>query len=200
VNLSGHVFIFDTLKKMTDVINKSSAKRLLRLLRSLTAKGATIILLAHTNKYKDSDGKPVYEGTGDMRSDVDELIYLIPEKNPDGSMTVSVEPDKTRALLEKMTFSISPDREVTRLDEYHDIAKRNAIKKQIENDQDVIERITEALEAKQIKQCEIIEYCGLHSISKRRVVACLKRYSRGEVQKWKEEKGFERNARFYQLL
>ena len=42
------------------------------------------------------NGKPIYEGTGDLRSDVDELIYFIPEKHEDGSMTVSTDPDKTR--------------------------------------------------------------------------------------------------------
>ena len=54
---SGQVFIFDTLKKMTDVINKRAAKDLLATLRGLSTKGMTIILLAHTNKYKGADHK-----------------------------------------------------------------------------------------------------------------------------------------------
>jgi len=199
VDLSNHVFVFDTFKKMCDVINKRSAKLLLGLLRSMTAKGATIILLAHTNKYKDADGKPIYEGTGDLRSDVDELIYLIPEKHQDGSMTVSAEPDKTRAQIEKMTFSISPDRQVTRLDEFEDVAQRRALRLRMELDQEAIERITEAIEAKHIKQCDIIEFCAEHGVSKRKVVACLKHYAGGESPLWKVERGFERNAKFYQL-
>ena len=71
-----HVFIFDTLKKMTDVIVKQRAKELYKLLRSMTAKGATIVTLGHTNKFNDANGEPIYEGTGDLRSDFDELIYL----------------------------------------------------------------------------------------------------------------------------
>lgn len=200
VDLSNHVFVFDTLKKMCDVINKRAAKLLLGLLRSMTAKGATIILLAHTNKYKDADGKPIYEGTGDLRSDVDELIYLIPEKHPDGSMTVSVEPDKTRARIEKMTFRISSDREVTRLAEFEDVAQRRASRLRMELDQEAIERITEAIEARHIKQCDIIEFCGQHGVSKRKIVACLRHYAGGEKPLWKVERGLERNAKLYRLV
>ncbi|KKO11595.1 AAA family ATPase [Pseudohongiella sp.] len=199
VDLSKHVFVFDTFKKMCDVINKRSAKSLLGLLRSMTAKGGTVILLAHTNKYNDSDGKPIYEGTGDLRSDVDELIYLIPEKHPDGSMTVSVEPDKTRAQIERMTFRISPDRQVTRLEEFEDVAQRRALRLRMELDQEAIERITEAIEANRIKQCDIIEFCAEHGVSKRKVVACLKHYAGGETPLWKVERGLERNTKFYHL-
>ena len=46
VDLNGFVFVFDTLKKMTDVINKGAAKKLFKTLRGLSAKGATIILFA----------------------------------------------------------------------------------------------------------------------------------------------------------
>jgi hypothetical protein len=199
VDLSGHVFVFDTLKKMCDVINKRAAKSLLGLLRSMTAKGATIILLSHTNKYKDVDGRPIYEGTGDLRSDVDELIYLIPEKQLDGSMTVSTEPDKTRAQIERMTFRISADRQVTRMEHFEDVAQRKALRKRMDVDQEAIERITEAIEANRIKQCDIIEFCAEHGVSKRKVVACLKHYAGGETPLWKFERGLERNTKFYHL-
>lgn len=199
-DLSTTVFVFDTLKKMADVIHKSSIKALLTLLRGLTAKGATIILLAHTNKYEDHEGKPVFEGTGDIRSDVDELIYLIPQKEPDGSMTVSVEPDKTRANIEKMTFKITPERDVIRLGEFIDVAALKKQNAQLEQDQDVIERITEALEAGKYKQCDILEHCKEHSLSKTKVTKCLKRYSAGPVRKWRAEKALQKNAWLYELL
>ena len=91
--LDNIVFIFDTLKKIINVINKAHAKQLFSILRKLSAKGMTTILLAHTNKYTDDNGHPIYEGTGDMRSDVDELIYLLPQKHSDGTMTVTTHPD-----------------------------------------------------------------------------------------------------------
>ncbi|MDO8908997.1 MAG: AAA family ATPase [Pseudohongiella sp.] len=198
-DLGRYIFIFDTLKKMTDVINKSASKRLLKLLRSMTAKGATVICLAHTNKYNGQDGKPIYEGTGDIKSDVDNLIYLIPDKRPDGSMLVSAEPDKQRAALEKVTFEISPQRKVKRLDEYHDIAAEKQRMTQRERDQDIIERITEAIQAKHIKQSDIVSYCKEADISRRQTLNCLKRYENGSGRLWKATPGFEKNARFYEL-
>ena len=200
VDLSNRVFIFDTLKKMTDVINKSATKRLLGTLRGLTAKGATIICLAHTNKYNGKDGKPIYEGTGDVRSDVDNLIYMIPEKHSDGSMTVSIEPDKQRAALEKMSFKISADRQVTRLEEYQDIAEQKRIQNQRAKDQDAIERITEAIQEGISKQSAIMKYCNDTGVSARVSRGVLGRYSKGPAQLWKATRESKNNALIYELL
>ncbi len=55
------------------------------------------MLLAHANKHRDAEGDLIYEGTGDLRADVDELIYL--EKQYDevaGISTISTYPDKVR--------------------------------------------------------------------------------------------------------
>jgi len=118
---SSVVFVFDTLKKMVDVIQKSAAKELYKTLRKLTARGATIVCLGHTNKYPDAEGNLVYEGTGDLRADVDELIFLYPKKNDDGSMTVSTKPDKVRGAFKPITFTISADREVSRSSAHVDV-------------------------------------------------------------------------------
>jgi hypothetical protein len=199
-DLSNTVFIFDTLKKMADVIQKGSIKRLLLLMRSLSAKGATIILLAHTNKFAGADGRPVFEGTGDLRADVDELIYLIPQKNSDGSMTVSVEPDKTRADIESMSFSISASRHVERLSEFVDVAAQTKRLTALEADQEAIERVTEALTAGKYKHAEIIEYCTEHGLTRRKLTTVLSKYSKGLDQKWRMEKGFQYNSKNYYLM
>ena len=198
-DLSNHVFIFDTYKKMADVISKSANKDMLILLRGLTAKGATIICLAHTNKYDDKDGMPIYEGTGDIRSDVDNLIYLIPAKNPDSSITVSVVPDKERAPLKKMTFKISPDREVTLAENYEDVLARKIREERYANDQDVIERIVEVMQKGKFKQCDIIEYCQEHKIGKRRARDCLNRYRHEPGMIWRYERSAKNNAIYYYL-
>ncbi len=44
IQFSNNIFIFDTLKKMVDVLSKSKAKKLFKLLRKLSAKGMTVIL------------------------------------------------------------------------------------------------------------------------------------------------------------
>lgn len=199
-SLDDVVFVFDTLKKMTDVISKSRVKELLRLLRSLTGKGATCICLAHTNKYVDAEGMPIYEGTGDVRSDCDELIYLIPIKNLDGSMTVSTKPDKIRGDFEPITFQIGKDRSVTRQEDYVDTAAERKVQDAYENDLPEIEVILSALEAGKAKQSELVEHCKEHRISKRTAVRLLRDYSKGSRQQWQAERALEHNMiRYYPL-
>lgn len=127
-DLSNEVFIFDTMKKMTDVISKREAKDLLVTLRALTAKGATVVCLAHTNKYR-VDGEHMFEGTGDIKSDCDDLIYL--EALPDDShgrrnrtITVSTRLDKFRGVADQISFHIDKDRVVTQLREYVDVSSQ----------------------------------------------------------------------------
>lgn len=201
---SRQVFIFDTLKKMTDVINKSKSKVLYELFRGLSAKGATIVLLGHTNKHKDSEGNPVYEGTGDLRADVDDLIYLIPEKRSDGSMIVSTKPDKMRGSFQPISFEFSVDREVTLLDSYIDTILSRSQSKQMADDESTIDVITEAIQAGKQKQIEIFEYCSNLRFGRRTVETVLKRYLEanrdGFNPKWKRQKGFDNNAWLYTLI
>lgn len=194
------IFFFDTLKKMTDVINKSKAKQLYKILRGLTAKGMTIILLAHTNKYNDGDGKPIYEGTGDTRSDVDELIYLISKKDEDGSMTVSTDPDKVRGVFEPITFYISPDREVTRTNSFIDVASDIAAIRERERDSTIIEAITEVLQDGECKQVQIVDHCHeYHKIGRKPVERVLKHYCDPPNKLWNRRRAFEKNAWLYRL-
>lgn len=196
---SDYVFIFDTLKKMVDVISKSRAKDLYKTLRGLTAKGMTIVLLAHTNKYTDSDGHPIYEGCGDLRSDVDELIYLIPKKNPDGSMTVSTDPDKVRGKFEPITFEISADRIVTRSD-YVDVQAIKLAENQREHDAAIIEAISEAIQAGEDRQAQIVGYCkDKYHMGWRTVERVLNEYRFPPNPLWSRQRAFQKNAWIYSL-
>jgi hypothetical protein len=160
LNFNKVVFIFDTLKKMTDVIQKRQSKELYSTLRQLSAKGMTICLLAHTNKHKDKDGNPMYEGTGDLRADVDNLIYMIPYKDEAvGVLTVSTKPDKRRAAFEPITFEIDQKRNVIQSDEYVNTAAKSGKKKQQYKDEPYIQAICEAIDAKFTNQKDIIKYC-----------------------------------------
>jgi hypothetical protein len=197
----GTIFIFDTLKKMTDVIAKSKAKGLYQTLRGLSAKGMTIVLLSHTNKYKDLDGNYIYEGTGDLRTDVDDMVYMIPIKNDDGTMTVSTNPDKVRGTFEPITFEISADREVTVLETFIDVATIKRAEEQREKDETVIEAITEAIEKGESKLTEITSYCAEHyEIGWRIVDRVLNRYRQPPLKLWDRQKGFQKNAWLYSLI
>jgi len=197
-NLSNIVLICDTLKKMVDVISKGASKRLYTTLRGLTAKGMTVILLAHTNKYKGEDGMPIYEGTGDLRSDVDELIYLIPDKQPDGILTVSTYPDKQRATFEEqLSFTITKDRKVEQIG-YVDVSARKQALQQRSKDQQVIEVITEILQKESASQSEIIIHCkDNHKISKNNVLKVLSRYESGSEILWNKRKERQNNKVIY---
>lgn len=197
IDLTRQVWIFDTLKRMANVIHKDSLKGLLALMRKLSGRGMTCILIGHTNKYRNSEGELQYEGTGDLAADVDELIYFEPRENPDGSLTVSTRCAKRRANIDAITWDILPDRTVVRRPEYVDVAAEIADAAQREKDQTVIEAITEALSDGPKKQIEIVTYCRELRLADKRVRAVLKRYS-GRL--WKAEPLFERNAWRYELL
>lgn len=118
VDLSNVVIVLDTLKKFVDVIEKRAAKELYSLLRGLSVRGCTVILLGHCNKHLDHEKRTLYEGTADLRNDLDELIYLDAQKDAAGKgLSITTRPDKVRADIKVRSFFIHlPDRRVEELD------------------------------------------------------------------------------------
>jgi hypothetical protein len=178
---SNVVIVLDTLKKFGDMMNKSKAKQFNSLLRTLTTKGITVICLAHTNKHDDKDGKPIFEGTGDLRNDFDELIYLIPVLNPDGTTTVSTKKDKTRADIRDVSFIITADREIRLLDHHVDTLAINEYQKNLADDQAVIGFILEHISpiSKTATELRAIAIEEKVSYSRNRLDTVLRRYSAG---------------------
>lgn len=196
------VFIFDTMKKLCNVINKSHVKELFAGFRKLTGKGMTIILLGHTNKYKDKEGKPMFEGTGDVRADVDELIYLIPQKHSDGSMTVTTDPDKVRGTIKPITFKIDVNQSVTLSNDVVDTAKANIIEQEFKKDEANVAHILKAIESGSKNQKDIIDYCKDEGVGQRTVKSLLIKYSDDASndlpKQWRKDKG-ERNSLVFSL-
>lgn len=102
----------DTLKTFTDVISKHESKRLYQKIRAITARGGTVIALGHTNKHKKPGSQLIYEGTGNLKSDFDIMMFMYPSKQPE-QLIISTEFDKDRAKVKPHTFSIGPDRDVS---------------------------------------------------------------------------------------
>ena len=177
-NLSNIVIILDTLKKFTDVMSKGSAKSFYSMCRTLSAKGATVICLAHTNKYKANDGMPVFEGVGDLRNDCDELIYLIPVKNDDGSMTVSTVIGKARASLEKVSFRINADRSVEVLSQHVDTHAISIYQDNLKSDGDIIAFILENISSKPMSVTELKDI-ACYRFSRKVLEKVLVRYCYG---------------------
>lgn len=162
-DLSSVVIILDTVKKFADLQNKQAAKNVFMLLRALNARGVTVIGLGHTKKYRDESGKLVFDGVGDLKTDVDELIYIESYRRPDSNQTIlTTYPDKKRAAIERASFSITWDEyrgpELERLDQIIDtraIAVRDEL---IETERHVVDAIYEVLGASyQLKAGDLIE-------------------------------------------
>jgi KaiC/GvpD/RAD55 family RecA-like ATPase len=181
VDYSKDVIVLDTLKKFVEMMNKTKAKEFYSLLRTLTSKGMTIICLAHTNKYSDKDNMPIYEGTGDTRNDFDDLIYLIPVKNQDGTISVSSLADKTRAKIRDISFVINANREVEILNQKIDTLAIAEYQRHIVDDQYVIEFINEHIKftSKSVTELRQISIDIKAGISRKRLETVLKRYCAG---------------------
>lgn len=190
-DLGAYILVIDTLKKFANVIHKAGMRTLMKLFRKLSSKGMTVILLAHTNKYRDAEGNLVFEGVQDLKSDCDEMIYLEPRENPNGSLTVSSRRDKARALISQFTWTIHRDRTVTRESDYIDVLSDSKQKALREKDEAVIEAIMEALSSGIETQTEVLAHCAQRRLNEKRVRKVLKSYT-GDL--WYAEKPFQRGA------
>jgi hypothetical protein len=205
-DLSDLLIVIDTLKKIGDLMNKTRMKVTMNLLRALTAKGATVVCLAHCNKHRDAAGKLVFEGVGDVESDCDNLIYLESEKGPDGIRTVSTEPsDKVRGIFTPRSWKIHPDRTVEALESFIDVKATTEAILQRDKDETAIEVIQAGIRAGKHKRVELLDYTTEHKISKREFDSVIKRYCQGQtdaktVALWRNEKQFQHNENFYILL
>ena len=76
---NGVIIILDTGKKFFDPMSKRQGRTFGKHVRLFVMKGGTIIVLAHTNKYCDNEGKPIYAGTSDLVEDFDcaYLMYVV---------------------------------------------------------------------------------------------------------------------------
>jgi hypothetical protein len=146
-DLSNYVFFFDTLKKFLDVMAKKGARDFYMLMRALTIKGATVVLLGHTTKRPDKDGKQIFDGVGDTRNDVDELIYIESTiKDVNGHITFTMKPDKWRCIVNEISFKYdSSSNALTQLDESIDASRIRNSQDQLSKDDYIINLILESL-------------------------------------------------------
>ena len=79
----GVVLVLDTLKKFTDLMDKTAATAFGVTAREFVSAGGTLICLAHTNKHKDAEGKGIYSGTSDIVDDSD-CMFVIDKLSAEG--------------------------------------------------------------------------------------------------------------------
>lgn len=156
-SLDGVVMFFDTLKKFTDLMSKGGARAFFKLMRSLTQRGATIVLLGHTNKHRGVDGKLMFEGVGDVRNDVDELIYIdATDKDPRGVVTLTMRPDKVRCAVRETTFELDTRcMSVRALERVVNVAAIVDKQRQREEDEPIVQGVLDALANGGMKHTEL---------------------------------------------
>jgi len=89
----GVIFVLDTLKKFTNLMDKRTSSEFGNTARQFVTAGGSLIVLAHTNKHKDVEGKGIYSGTSDIVDDSDcgFIIDKLDESDEFGGKKTTVE-------------------------------------------------------------------------------------------------------------
>jgi hypothetical protein len=212
---SGVVVILDTLKKFTDIMDKRIASDFGKVMRAFAQAGGTLIMLAHTNKNRDTDGKVVVSGTSDIVDDAD-CAYTLDVKESAGDLcSVIFENIKQRGdVVREAAYSYSRRdginylellASVTELDE--DTKRKHKEEQQIElrliRNAQAITAITETIEAGIHGKTELLEHASKASgIPKPKITKALDDHTGGSWKsghRWRLERG-EKNAKRYHLL
>jgi primase-like protein/bifunctional DNA primase/polymerase-like protein/AAA domain-containing protein len=149
----GTIVILDTLKKFTDLMDKRTASDFGSAIREFIAKGGTVIALAHVNKKRDSQGKPIYAGTSDIVDDADCAYTVDTLSEEKDTRTVQFENIKNRGRVAKRAayqYSTAKDdgyidilESVIPVDDAKAVALRDAAARLDDIDTPVIEAIAD---------------------------------------------------------
>jgi len=120
-DMTKSVFIFDTFKRFANMMNKKDLVKFLSKMRKLTNLGATVVLLGHANKHLDPSGLMIFEGTGDVIADCDNLLFFAAEHNNDEmktKVTTIIDQNlgaKMRGIFHPFTFEVSKETRAVRI-------------------------------------------------------------------------------------
>lgn len=138
----GKIVVLDTVKKFVNLMSKGDQSKFYSDLRTIAMGEITIILAGHANKYADSDGNLIYEGTADTLNDID-CVYSINRlaSREDDEMTVEFKNEKNRGdVVKSMSFKYDNRQDILWTDRLAsvtllaDTAAGNARRERLEND------------------------------------------------------------------
>lgn len=209
--VKGSLLIIDTVKKVADVMNKTDSSELGALARQYTAVGGTVVLISHTNKNKDSDGKPVYSGTSDILQDVDCGWVLSAEKQ-DGETVVTFENIKSRGFGQGIVRFAYQDSakddylklvDSVRLLTVDDANDDFELVPQAQSDSKVVAEIKAQIAAGQNKKTALIQAVSKAiQVSQNKVMAVLDKFTNEDpiTGEWRVERRLDqKNALIYSL-
>ncbi|MDH5640296.1 MAG: helicase RepA family protein [Nitrospira sp.] len=211
----GKVLILDTLKKFTDIMDKRISSDFGKVMRSFVSHGGTLIMLAHTNKNRDTNGKVVFSGTSDIVDDVDCAYTLDATETGGDSKTVLFENFKQRGdVAREVAYTYSTREKQSYAELLASVCELDEEKKKAHQEQarvamtlvrnaDAIEAITEAIQSGVSLKTELIEAASKASgISKQKISKALEAHT-GEAwqsgHRWRQVR-LEHNAKQYHLL
>lgn len=203
-------------------MNKTDSSAFNEVMRGFVAKGGTVIALAHTNKARDVDGKVVFQGTSDTVDDADCCYTLdvvnVTEDDYLGAKaitrTVLFENFKARGDNEdKISYEytkIDGESYLTLLDSVQKVdeeatakaEKEGHIKRKLEEHQEEIELVLEALDADVNTTEKIVQFLMDESVSRARAKKVLKEHTGSKLSeghRWSKQKG-EKNQRIFKRL
>lgn len=211
----GKILILDTLKKFTDIMDKRVSSEFGKVMRAFVSHGGTVIVLAHTNKNRDANGKVVFSGTSDIVDDADCAYTLDATEAGGDSKTVLFENFKQRGDVAREVAYTYSTREgqsydallasVCELDEEKKKAHQEQarVAMMLVRNADAIEAITETIQSGVSLKTELIEAASKASgISKQKISKALDAHT-GEAwqsgHRWRQVR-LEHNAKQYHLL
>ena len=192
----GKVFILDTLKKFTDIMDKRATTKFGDVLRQFVSKGGSMIMLAHVNKHANAEGKVIYAGTSDIVDDAD-CCYTLEVIDDTGSdKIVEFTNFKDRGdVVKKALFSYSAMDglqysdllySIVELDDSESkrIAALNATRAMLDKNQSIIDEIKAAIRDGITGKINLIdEVRNTTGESKKRVIQVLKEHTGSDTQK-----------------
>jgi hypothetical protein len=205
----GVIIVLDTLKKFTDLMDKKASSRFTRFARAFVLKGGTLIALAHTNKNRDAQGRPVPSGTSDIKDDFD-CAYTISAAEDGYDKIAHFKNIKRRGdVPERVAYRFSNVRGIS----YHDLLLSIALVddskiedferiEEIRSDSDVITAVATAIESGIKTKMKLGEAVAAKlGISRRKVNTVIEKYTGTDPKqhRWSFERR-ERGAQVFALL
>jgi hypothetical protein len=193
-------------------MDKRMSSRFGKAIRIFVMKGGTCISLAHTNKHRNRDGKPIYAGTTDIPDDAD-CVHMMDEAGIDTdteTKTIQFDNIKSRGSVARQVayrYSISEGlsyRELFDSVEPVDDAEVSSLKQTVElkSDTGLIDVVTACIREGINTKMRLAEAAAEQSgASKRAVLRLVDKYSGNDPDKhrWNFQV-LERGAKKYCLL
>ena len=168
----GVVIVLDTLKKFTDLMDKRESSEFGKISRGFVSAGGTLITLAHTNKHRAADGKPIYSGTSDISDDCD-CVYILDKIDGrlfEDEVAVEFTNHKARGdVLANVSFSYSRKygqsysdliETVKRIDDgkMEELRLSAETARRLEDDEDVIASVKRAISQAVVSKSAIVKF------------------------------------------